>query len=112
MAAARIRRFTRRILSVTALATIAMVLPAVSSVPAHKVEFRMAPVVKVAQIPGAGISDRFITIRIDGAQHRLRTSGRDMFLAPGNAACVSKRTLLREHKIIYSMKPDENCARL
>ncbi|WP_298844698.1 hypothetical protein [uncultured Roseobacter sp.] len=111
MAAARIRRFFRRILSVTALATVATVLPAVSSVPAHKVEYQSAPVIGAAQVPGENAHNRFITIRIDGQNHRLRTADAGTLLEPGSVACVSKRTLMRDHRIIYSLQPRGNCGR-
>ncbi|WP_300038436.1 hypothetical protein [uncultured Roseobacter sp.] len=103
------RRLIRRIFSVTVLASVVTVVPAVSSVPAHKVEYRSAPVVDVQQVPGRDLAERFVTVDLDGRHHRIRTSEDQLAATPGNQVCISKRTLLRDHWVIYTLKAPGLC---
>ena len=102
----------RRLFRTVVVASVLMLIPAIAVTPAQKLEYRTAFVVEITQIPGKDMAERFVTVNLEGKTQKIRTRDRLIALRPGGTACVSQRTMLREHWVIYRLRLPEMCSTL
>ncbi|QJF53338.1 hypothetical protein [Roseobacter ponti] len=108
----RVARYIRRVFRIAVIGTVAMLIPAVVTVPAHKLEFRKVQVVAVMQVPGEDLSDRMVTVDLGHRTHKVHTRDVLLTLSPGDTACLSERTLMRDHWVIYALQTPDMCRRV